>query len=52
MSTSKAILETFKFRMIYGLYITKQQNRETREALHQFRAKDGNSVKNEEHKNT
>lgn len=44
MSTSKAMLETFKFRMLYGLHVTKQQNQETIEALQQFRAKHAKNI--------
>lgn len=37
MNTSKALLETFKFSMIYGTHV--KQNKENVEALKQFRAK-------------
>lgn len=37
MNTSKALLETFKFSMIYGTHV--KQNKENVKALKQFRAK-------------
>ncbi len=48
MTTSKAILETFKFKMLYGVHVTKEQNQETIEALHQFRAKHAKNILKDE----
>lgn len=39
MEVSKSMIESFKFRMIYGLKVTKEQNHQTIKALHDFRAK-------------
>ncbi len=49
MATSKALLETFKFRMLYGVKVTTKQNKETLEGLNKFRAKHANNLlKNEQ----
>ena len=39
MEVSKSMIESFKFRMIYGLKVTSEQNQHTLKALHSFRAK-------------
>ncbi|MBI4980462.1 hypothetical protein HZC30_02795 [Candidatus Woesearchaeota archaeon] len=39
MEVSKAMLETFKFRLIYGMKVTPEQNQRTIKALHEFREK-------------
>ncbi len=44
MNTSKALLETFKFSMLYGTNITEKQNKENIEALKQFRAKHAKNI--------
>lgn len=38
MSMSKSMLESFKFRMIYGTKISKEQNQRTLKALEKFRS--------------
>lgn len=48
MATSKAMLETFKFRMLYGIHVTKKQNQETLDALKQFREKYAKNVGKDE----
>ncbi len=48
MTTSKAMLETFKFRVLYGIYVTKEQNQETVDALKQFRAKHAKNIGKDE----
>lgn len=42
MNTSKSLLETFKFSMLYGTHVT--QNKENVEALKQFRAKHAKNI--------
>ena len=39
MDVSKSILESFKFRLIYGTKVTPEQSQQTIKALHDFRAK-------------
>lgn len=39
MDTSKAIIESFKFRMIYGVNIDESQNKKTLTHLKDFRTK-------------
>ncbi len=39
MEVSKSMLETFKFRLIYGTKVTSEQNQQTLKALQDFRAK-------------
>ena len=39
MEVSKSMLETFKFRLIYGTKITSEQNQQTLKALQDFRVK-------------
>ncbi|MDI6738418.1 MAG: hypothetical protein QME12_07980 [Nanoarchaeota archaeon] len=38
-NVSKSLIETFKFRMIYGAKVSKKQNQETLKALKEFRSK-------------
>lgn len=42
IEVSKSMIEAFKFRMIYGMKITKEQNQKTLRALHNFRTKNWN----------
>lgn len=37
--TSKALIETFKFRLIYGTKFTKQENNQILKSLNKFRKK-------------
>lgn len=39
MEVSKSMIESFKFRLIYGLKVTPEQNQRTLKALQDFRAK-------------
>ena len=39
MAVSKSMIESFKFRMIYGTKITTKQNQRTLKALQDFRSK-------------
>jgi len=39
MTMSKSMIESFKFRMIYGTKVTKEQNDSTCKALNNFRQK-------------
>ncbi|MBI2147792.1 hypothetical protein HYU19_04945 [Candidatus Woesearchaeota archaeon] len=39
MNMSKSMLESFKFRMIYGMKITPKQNQQTLNSLQDFRSK-------------
>lgn len=39
MEVSKSMIESFKFRLIYGSKVTPEQNQRTLKALHDFRAK-------------
>jgi len=39
MEMSKAMLETFKFRLIYGAKVTPEQSRKTLKVLQEFREK-------------
>ena len=39
MEVSKSMLETFKFRLIYGTKVTSKQSQQTLKALQDFRAK-------------
>jgi energy-converting hydrogenase A subunit M len=39
LDTSKAILESFKFTMIYGTRVSPEQEKKTSEALKEFRSK-------------
>ena len=39
MNVSKAMIESFKFRLIYGSKVTPEQNQRTLKALQDFRAK-------------
>lgn len=49
MEVSKSMIESFKFRLIYGLKVTPEQNQQTLKALHKFRAKNwDNSVSRKE----
>lgn len=42
MEVSKSMLETFKFRLIYGTKVTSEQSQQTLKALQDFRAKNWN----------
>ncbi|MBS3139340.1 hypothetical protein J4207_06575 [Candidatus Woesearchaeota archaeon] len=42
MDVSKAMIETFKFKLIYGTKITEEQNTKTLRALQDFRSKSWN----------
>ena len=44
MNTSKALLETFKFSMLYGTRVTEKQNKENIEALKQLRTKQAKNI--------
>ncbi|MDP3734656.1 MAG: hypothetical protein Q8R37_05495 [Nanoarchaeota archaeon] len=52
MNVSKAMIETFKFRLIYGTKVTSEQNTKTLKALQEFRSKNWNKNvrKNEAYK--
>ena len=39
MEVSKSMIESFKFRMIYGTKVTKEQNERTLKAINEFRQK-------------
>lgn len=39
MEVSKSMIESFKFRLIYGSKVTPEQNQRTLKALQDFRAK-------------
>ncbi|MFH1972089.1 MAG: hypothetical protein ABIJ18_01285 [archaeon] len=39
MKVSKAMLETFKFKMIYATKVSEEQNKKTLKALKEFRDK-------------
>ena len=39
MEVSKSMLETFKFRLIYGMKVTPKQSQKTLKALQEFREK-------------
>ncbi len=39
MEVSKSMIETFKFRLIYGTKVTQEQSQKTLNALQDFRAK-------------
>lgn len=39
MDVSKSMIESFKFRMIYGMKISEEQNQRTIKSLQEFRAK-------------
>jgi len=39
MEVSKSMIESFKFRLIYGTKITPEQSQQTLKALQEFRAK-------------
>ena len=39
MEVSKAMIESFEFRMIYGVNVTKEQNKATLKHLKDFREK-------------
>ena len=39
MEVSKSMIESFKFRLIYGSKVTPEQNQRTLKALEDFRAK-------------
>ena len=43
MAMSKSMIESFKFRMIYGTKITEEQNQQTLKALQDFRQKNWDS---------
>ena len=43
MAMSKSMLESFKFRMIYGTKISSEQNQKTLKALQDFRQKNWDS---------
>jgi len=49
MEVSKSMLETFKFRLIYGTKVTPEQSQRTLKALQDFRIKNwDNSVNRKE----
>ena len=52
MEVSKSMIETFKFRMIYGTKVSKEQNNNTLKNLKQFRSQnwDSKSSRNEAYK--
>jgi hypothetical protein len=52
MDVSKAMIETFKFRMIYATKVKEEQNKKTLKALKDFRSKNLNAKvsKNEAYK--
>ena len=39
MSTSKSMIETFKFKMLFGTQVTPKQNEKTLNDLNEFRTK-------------
>jgi len=39
MEVSKSLIESFKFKLIYGTKVTPEQNQQTLKALQEFRAK-------------
>lgn len=43
---SKAMIEGFKFKMIYGINVSQKQNQKTVKDLKEFRAKNWNSKLN------
>ena len=43
MAMSKSMIESFKFRMIYGTKISNEQNQQTIKALQEFRQKNWDS---------
>ena len=46
MEVSKSMIETFKFRMIYGAKVSKEQNKNTLKDLKQFRSRNWDSKSN------
>ncbi len=46
MAMSKSMIESFKFRLIYGTKITDEQNQKTLKALQDFRQKNWDSSSN------
>jgi len=43
MEVSKSMIESFKFRLIYGTKVTPEQSQKTLKALQDFRAKNWDS---------
>ncbi|MFH1052869.1 MAG: hypothetical protein V1740_00460 [Candidatus Woesearchaeota archaeon] len=48
MNTSKSMLETFKFKMLFGTQVTSKQNEKTLNDLNEFRAKNWDKSINKE----
>ena len=48
MNTSKSMIETFKFKMLFGTQVTQKQNEKTLNDLNEFRAKNWDKSINKE----
>ena len=48
MSTSKSMIDTFKFKMLFGTQVTTKQNEKTLNDLNEFRAKNWDKSINKE----